>query len=265
MPIYKQTEHGNVRIPTEGENKLGKTNWDYFQLGHELKEVDYIVVLGSNDMLPAQFGAELFLKGLSTGKKLICAGGAGGRFYDDSPKEIKRAGMTEAEQLAAIAVKYGVAEDQILLEKESKHTRANVINTLEMLASMGLERPKRIMSVHMPSAERRDYGTWKAVARDIEVVVTSPRVSYEDYHKTGFQGQFDHYRIIDTLVGNIHRTILVYPKKGDMIKQLITPEARDAYHGLIDAGYRSELEGKNLDYIRIPDELVGDDRELLSK
>jgi len=173
-------------------------------------------------------------------------------------------GLTDSEQMSLVAEEYGVPQEQILRENKSKHTKQGVEMTLELLALKGIN-PRNVMSVHMPSAERRNYGTWKAVAPELEVVIASPRVPYEQYHERGFQGQFDRRRIITTLVGNIHRAILIYPGKGDMIKQLITREARDAYHELIEIGYVDELERNNLDNYIIPDELVGDDREFLSK
>ena len=251
-----------IKTPTEEESKLGKILWNYFQLGHKMMEVDVIVGLGSIDMLPAERAADLYLDGWSREPYLVFSGGAGGRFSEKTPE--KFINKTEGEQLALTAMECGVPAEQILVEKESKHTRANAIMTLDMLATVGIK-PKRIMSVHMPSAERRDYGTWKKVIPETEIVIASPRVSYESYHERGFQGQFTHYDIISTLVGNIHRTILVYPRKGDMIMQKITPDAREAYHGLIELGYKEHLERSALDDWQIPDNLVGDDRELLSK
>ncbi len=250
------------KIPDIYESRLGETLWNYFQLYHPIREVDVIVGMGSIDMLPAERAAELFLDGFSREPYLVFTGGAGGRFSEKTPERFK--GKTDSEQMAITAMEYGVPEDKILIENKSKHTRQNVEMTLEMLANKGIH-PMSIMSVHMPSAERRDYGTWKKVAPDKEIVIASPRVSYEEYHINGFQGQFTHYDIISTLVGNIHRTILAYPKKGDMIKQLITEKARDAYHQLLDLGYTENLERSALDYTRVPDNLVGDDREILSK
>lgn len=250
------------RIPTEHESALGKILWEYFQLKHNIRKVDIIVGMGSIDMLPAERATDLYLDGWSNIPYLIFTGGPKGRFSERAPEQFK--GMSSAEQMALIAQKCGVPKEQILIENRSEDTKQNVEFTLELLASKSIY-PKSLMSVHMPSAERRDYGTWKKIMPDAEIIVTSPRTSYEKYHDRGFQGQFTHYDIISTLVGNIHRTILVYPSTGDMIKQLITPRAREAYHELIDKGYTDDLHPDFSDNYLIPDQLVGDDRKFLSK
>jgi len=250
------------KTPDQREEELGRELWNYFQLNHNIRKVNIIVGMGNIDMLPAERAADLYLDGWSSFPFLIFTGGAGGRFSDKTPDKFR--GKSEAEQMAITAMEMGVPENEILIENESKHTKANVELTLEMLNKSGIIHEK-IMSVHMPSAERRDYGTWKNIVPETEIVIASPRVSYEHYHQRGFQGTFDRYKIISTLVGNIHRTIIVYPKKGDMIKQLITGEAREAYHELIDRGYNDELEKSALDDFIIPDYLIGDDRSKLQK
>lgn len=226
-----------MREPTEYESNLAQKLWDYFQLGHKIKKADVIACLGNIDSLPAKRAADLYLDGWAP--YLIFSGGKNGRFYDRYPPDMQ--GKSEAQLLADVAIEMGVPKEEILLEERSTNTGDNVQFIKERLAQEGIY-PQSIISVHMPSAERRDYGTYKQVWPEVEVIIASPRVPFSKYHVEGFRGLFSKRDVITTLIGNIHRT-LVYPKMGFMAEQedIMPDNIRKAYQELIDRGYTDWL------------------------
>ncbi len=151
--------------------ELAEVVWRYHQLNHPLTRADAILVLCSHDTAVAERGAELFLEGWAP--LLIFSGGLGA---------ITKTLWTtpEADRFAAIAVGMGVSADRILIENQSTNTGENVAFTKRLLAARHLE-PHAFIVVQKPYMERRSYATFRKVWPDKHVIVTSPRVSFDDY------------------------------------------------------------------------------------
>lgn len=234
-----------TKQPTTYEEKLGKVLWDNFKLNHQLRKVEVGIVLGSIDMLPAIRAAEIYHAGLVP-YLVFSGGGIGGRFFEMLPKEYQ--GLNEMEMMRNVAVANGVPVDKTMLVEPSTNTGDNYKNVKKALDYRGLC-PKTIISIHMPSAERRDWGTAKKVWPELkDIIIASPEVSYENYHIRGFSGLFDRRKIISTLIGNYHRTYCIFPKKGFMVEQPDLPVhnvVRKAYKELVSHGFTEEMYNNN--------------------
>lgn len=200
--------------------------WDYHHVHHVVRKADCIVVLGSHDTRVAERGAELFLAGWAP---LLVLSGALGSLTS---------GMwtrPEAEIFADIAATRGVPREQILLESRSTNTGENVDFTRQLLAEKGLT-PRRAIAVQKPYMERRTLATFASRWPELELVVTSPQIAFDDY-ATDAIARDD---VIQIMVGDLQR-LIVYGAKGWSAPQQIPPEVMAAYEGLVAAGYTKRL------------------------
>ena len=202
--------------------RLAKIIWDYHLMRHKLQKADAIVVLGSYDLRVAERGADLFLAGWAP--LLVLSGGYG----NFTPKEW---GKPEAEKFAEVAMGMGVPPEKILIENKSSNTGENVAFTREILRANGIV-VRKIIAVQKPYMERRTYATFKKVWPEIDVLVTSPQISFEDYPV----GYVPEKKIIGAMVGDLQR-IKSYPEKGFQIAQEIPVDVWDACERLASAGY----------------------------
>lgn len=204
-----------------------KILWDYMHMHHTLKKADCILVLGSYDRRVAQYAADLFLMGYAP--FLLCSGGG-------TRKESKeRFGKTEAETFADIALRAGVPQENIIVEKEAKNTVENIEFSKKLLKERGLDFQSFIL-VHKPSMERRVFATWKRWWPEKECIVTSPPISYEDFPNEEISKQL----MIENIVGDFQR-IKVYADRGWQIPQEVPTEVQQAFEKLIAAGYTQRL------------------------
>jgi uncharacterized SAM-binding protein YcdF (DUF218 family) len=204
--------------------------WDYHQLHHELSPADVIMVLCSYDLAVAERGAQLFLEGWAP--LLIFSGGLGA-----ITKHLWT--VPEADQFAAIAVATGVPRDKILIENRSTNTGENVRFTRQLLAERGLD-PAKFILVQKPYMERRAYATFMKVWPGKELVVTSARVSFDDYLARYSSDALSVDDVIGIMVGDLQR-IRLYPAKGFQIAQDIPADVWAAYEALVRAGYGTHL------------------------
>jgi uncharacterized SAM-binding protein YcdF (DUF218 family) len=86
----------------------------------------------------------------------------------------------EADRFAAVAVSLGVPSERILIENRSTNTGENVRFTREMLAERGID-PQKFIVVQKPYMERRAYATFRSQWPGKDLIVTSPRISFDDY------------------------------------------------------------------------------------
>ncbi|MCX7746809.1 MAG: YdcF family protein [Clostridia bacterium] len=200
--------------------------WDYHHMNHTLENVDCIIVLGSHDTRVAERGAEIFLKGLAP---LIVFSGYLGAFTQDAWER------AEAEIFAEIAVNMGVPKDKILIENKSTNTGENVIFSKSILAEAGIF-PKKVIAVQKPYMERRTYATFKNFWPELEVLVTSPLLSFWDYPNETISMD----AVIHIMVGDLQR-IMEYPQKGYQISQEVPDDIYDAYQKLVKMGYTGHL------------------------
>jgi uncharacterized SAM-binding protein YcdF (DUF218 family) len=209
---------------------LAEKLWHYHQLHHELVPADAILVLCSHDTAVAERGAGLFLEGWAP--LLIFSGGLGAitKHLWQEP---------EADQFAAIAVKMGVPRERILIENRSTNTGENVQFTKWLLAEKQLY-PQTFILVQKPYMERRSYATFKQRWPEKTVVVTSPRVSFDEYLNRYSNASLSSDDVIAIMVGDLQR-IRVYAAKGFQIPQEIPDDVWTAYEELVKAGYDKYL------------------------
>jgi uncharacterized SAM-binding protein YcdF (DUF218 family) len=204
--------------------------WKYHQMNHQLTRADAILVLCSHDTRVAERGAQLFLEGWAP--LLIFSGGLGA---------ITRAiwSESEAEQFAAIAVSMGVPRDRILIENRSTNTGENVSFTRQLLADRGLD-PQKFILVQKPYMERRSFATFKKLWPEKDIVVTSPRVSLDEYLAGYSNETLSEGDVVSIMVGDLQR-VKVYPEKGFQIPQDIPADVWEAFEALVAAGYNRHL------------------------
>lgn len=188
------------------------------------------MVLGGHNVSPAKRAAQLFLDEYAN--YLVFSGGFGKLTKNTFDK-------TEAETFADIAIDMGVAINRIVLETKSTNTGENILYTYALLESKEML-PSSILLVVKPFFERRAYATFEKQWQDpdVEVLVTSPQVSYDEYfaHNTPSEKS----QIINVMVGDFQR-IAEYPKLGLQVEQEIPNGAWKAYEALLKAGYTRHL------------------------
>ena len=209
---------------------LALTLWNYHQLNHELSKADAIMVLCSYDLAVAERGAQLFLDGWAP--LLVFSGGLGA-----ITKHLWS--VPEADQFAAIAVRMGVPPEKILIENRSTNTGENVRFTREMLAGKGMD-PRKFILVQKPYMERRAFATFMKVWPGKELIVTSARVSFDEYLARYANDALSPDEVVSIMVGDLQR-IRLYPEKGFQIEQHIPAEVWTAFEALVQAGYDKHL------------------------
>jgi uncharacterized SAM-binding protein YcdF (DUF218 family) len=204
--------------------------WRYHQMNHQLAKAEAILVLCSHDTIVAERGAGLFLEGWAP--LLIFSGGLGAitkQLWVDP----------EANRFARIAIGMGVPEKSILIENRSTNTGENVQFTREMLASKGLD-PASFILVQKPYMERRTFATFSKVWPGKHVMVTSPRLSLDEYLCRYSHGSLTQDDVIGIMVGDLQR-IREYPALGFQVPQDIPDDVWEAYGELVRAGYDKYL------------------------
>ncbi|NCN52656.1 YdcF family protein [Candidatus Parcubacteria bacterium] len=206
--------------------------WEYMHLNHRLEKADAILVLGNRDTRVGEYAAKLWLDGWAP--YLICAGS--GDIHNNKPGREKFKGTTEAEVFAQLAMEMGVPEEYIIVENKSQNTGQNYEFSIELLQKKGIE-AKKLIAVQKPYMERRTYATGKVWLPEVDLIVTSPPISIEDYpNKSNSVGE--HW--IHALVGDLQR-IKEYPAKGFQVEQEIPEEVWGAYEYLVEQGYTNRL------------------------
>ena len=204
--------------------------WKYHQLGHALAKSDAILVLCSHDTAVAERGAELFLGGWAP--LLIFSGGLG---------SITRQMWTEpeADRFAAVAEGMGVPRASILTENRSTNTGENITFTRQMLAERGLD-PQSFIVVQKPYMERRSFATFRKLWPEKRLVVTSPRVTLDEYLDRYSNEALSTADVVSIMVGDLQR-VKLYGENGFQIPQEIPADVWEAFEALVAAGYDSRL------------------------
>jgi uncharacterized SAM-binding protein YcdF (DUF218 family) len=205
--------------------------WEYMLMHQELKPADLLLVLGSSDTRVAEYAATLYFRKLAP---LILFSGSGS-IHNHKPGREQFINSSEAQIFADIAVKKGVPSSAIIIENKSQNTGENYQMAIQKLHERGIA-PKRIILVQKPYAERRVYATGKVWLPAIELIVTSPPLSFDEY-VAGSRGK-EH--VINALVGDLQR-IKIYPQKGFQIEQEMPAPVWSAFEFLVAAGYTENL------------------------
>lgn len=207
-------------------DELAKILWNYNNLNQPLQKSDAILVLGSNDVRVAERGAELFLQGFAP---YIIFSGNVGRFSKDIFDK------PEAEVFSEVALKMGVPKDQIIIENQSTNTGENITFTKKLLEEKGFTF-KSFIVVQKPYMGRRAYATFKKQWPDVDIIVTAPQISFEDYPN----GLLSKDHIINIVVGDTQR-IKLYPMQGFQIEQEMPNEVWKAFEELVRRGFTEHL------------------------
>lgn len=200
---------------------LAKKIWDYMLMRHQMKKMDAIFILGSNDIRVASRAAEVYKEGYAP--YIICSGGNGKDSIFIKP---------EAEVFAEALVRVGIPEQKIILEQNATNTGENILFTKKLLEEKGFNFNSFIL-VQKPYMERRTYATFCKQWPEAECVVTSPKISYEDYTDNNDSKN----KFIDVMVGDLQR-IKEYPKLGYQIEQEIPEDVLKAWEELVSLGFK---------------------------
>lgn len=119
--------------------------WDYLSESDPLEHADLIYVFGGISELAVL--EAIRLKKEDFAPKILFSGKHGSYM-----KNV--VGLTEAEKYAQLAVKNGVRETDIIMEKESINTVENAVNSSKLLRSMNYF-PKTIIAVSLPYHMKR--------------------------------------------------------------------------------------------------------------
>lgn len=207
-----------------------KTLWKYLKINDKLEKANCIVGFGCHDILVAKRASELYLKGYAS--KIIFTGG-----YGRITKKIWN--KTEAEKFKEVAINMGVLESDILIEDKSKNTGENITYTKKILKDNKID-CKKIIFIDKPYKERRAYATLKKQWDDIDIIVTSIQMSFEEYYDYFSSAEITQHKLISLMVGELQR-IDLYSKKGFTIPQKIPNNVWQAFETLVNAGYTEHI------------------------
>ena len=205
---------------------LARQLWDYHHMNHTLEKSDCIMVLGSHDLRVASRAAELYLQGWAP---LVIMSGGLGNFTQDIWTE------SEADKFATIAVEKRVPIKAILVENKSTNTGENILFTQQLLKQNGLD-PQKFIVAQKPYMERRSFATFKKHWPDKNLLVTSPKIPFEEYATDDIPLD----RVINIMIGDLQR-IKLYPAKGFQIYQEIPDAIWSAYESLVALGFDKHL------------------------
>ncbi len=209
---------------------LAEKLWDYLKLSQQIEKSDAILVLCSHDKRVAERAAQLFLEDWAP--LLIFSGGLG---------SITRTFWTEpeADQFAAIAIRMGVPQENILIENRSTNTGENFRFTRQLLSEQGID-PQEFIVVQKPYMERRSFATFRKMWPEKDVIVTSPQVAFDEYLGSYTNQALSADDVISIMVGDLQR-IKVYAERDFQIPQEIPAEVWSAYEELVRSGYDRHL------------------------
>jgi hypothetical protein len=200
--------------------------WDYHHVNHSLARADCIMALGSHDTRVAERAAELFLAGWAPW--LVLSGNLGALTSELWTRP-------EAEIFADVAASLGVPRERMVIENRSTNTGENVVFMRALLEERGI-RPRNAIAVQKPYMERRTLATFQQRWPELEVIVTSPQISFEDYPNESISRD----DVIYIMVGDLQRVVL-YAEKGWSTPQELPADVREAFLGLVDSGYTGRL------------------------
>lgn len=211
-------------------DKYAKIIYEYMLMHQDLIPMDAIIALGANDIRVADRAYEVWKDGFAP--IIICTGGKA------HENDINNTGWekSEAEMFEDRLLSLGVPRKNIFLEKDAQSTGDNVKNVKKLLAEEDLQLNNFIV-VGKPWNERRAYTTFKKQWPEVNIIMTSPQLSYNEYINTG---EVPKDVLLNVMVGDFQR-IKEYPKLGFQIEQEIPEYVWEAYEKLVQIGYTKYL------------------------
>jgi len=215
-------------VTNENESILrdARLIWGYHHVHHTLAPADAIIVLGSHDTRVAERGADVFLAGWAP--LIVFSGNLGALTTEIWTRP-------EAEIFAEVAEKRGVPRERMLLEPRATHTGENVSFSRELLAARGIH-PRKVIAVQKPYMERRTLATFGPRWPEVEVIVTSPQIAFDDYPRPDITRD----DVIHIMLGDLQR-LTVYGERGWSARQEIPADVQGAFERLVKAGYTRRL------------------------
>jgi uncharacterized SAM-binding protein YcdF (DUF218 family) len=201
--------------------------WEYHRLGHELRQCDAAIGLGSHDLGVATYTAELYHRGLFP--VVVFTGGSTRTTRDRFPRG-------EAVHYREHALELGAPDTAILVDPDATNTGANITNSRALLEAAGYQ-PAKVMLISKPYAERRSYATVRKLWPRVDVICASMPIEFDEYVQT----IGDERLVIDMMIGDMQR-IIEYPARGFTIPQDVPFEVVAAYERLHAVGFVSRAE-----------------------
>ena len=133
----------------------------------------------------------------------------------------------------------GVPRASILTENRSTNTGENITFTRRLLAERGLD-PQSFIVVQKPYMERRSFATFRKLWPEKRLVVTSPRVTLDEYLDRYSNEALSTADVVSIMVGDLQR-VKLYGENGFQIPQDIPADVWEAFEALVAAGYDSRL------------------------
>jgi len=153
QPIIDKTFETIQKGVSETQKEKLWALWDYVCESDPLQKSDLIFVFGGGGETRPKEATRLYKEGWAP--KVLFTGHKGSFMKDVE--------ITEAEAFANIAMKEGVPQEDIILEKESLNTVENATKSIALLKDRG-ELPKRLILIQIAYQMRRAYLTFKAAA-----------------------------------------------------------------------------------------------------
>ncbi len=210
-----------MAIATNEDWELGRILWSYHLLQEPPDAADVIVILGSNDLRVATYGAKLWRRGIAP---VVVASGCNGNFTQEWPS-------TEARLFADELIGCGVPREAVLLEEEAKNTADNIRLSLELLRNRSLPH-EQLVFVQKPFMERRTRATADVICPNLRYTVTSPQIAYDQYPNA----ELPRHHILTAMVGDLDR-IVHYGELGYQSRQPMPPDVVAASKELKRRGY----------------------------
>ena len=199
-----------------------KIIWDYMLMHQKLEKADIILCFGSNDVRTADWAVDIYKRKFAP--IIVCSGGNG---KDSAYLE------PEAVVFSKRMIELGIPAEAIILEPNATNTGENILFTKELLQKKNIQ-VKKLILVQKPYMERRAFSAMRKQWPEVECIVTSPEISYEEY-PNGRKPEFKK-RYTDVMVGDLLR-IKEYPKLGFQIEQEIPNDVWQAGQELVKLGY----------------------------
>ena len=195
-----------------------------FLSGHQAprEKADFLLVLGSHDLMVPVLAAELFAEKLAP--IVVCSGGFGKITREIWSEE-------EGKVFAKKCIEQGVPEDKVLVESRAANTGENFLFSRELLEEKGFKVDSGII-VCKPYMAKRALATGRKQWLEVHWAVAVPKISFEEYI-----AKDDLKREINVMVGDMQR-MKTYAEAGFQMPVEIPDEVWGAYERLVEAGFR---------------------------
>ncbi|MDX8354384.1 YdcF family protein [Cognatiyoonia sp. IB215182] len=196
--------------------------WGFHCVYDDLQRSDVIIGLGSYDMRVATRCAELFHAGLS--ERIIFSGASGN--WTSALYQV-----TEAEAFKDQAIKDGVPEDAIMLERCATHIGENISFSAKLVPTA-----RRVIIVTKPQTQLRCKATVLRQWPCVTALITAPATSFDAQPLP----HHDERALFCEMVGDVAR-MKSYAERGFQVPIEIPDAVQSAFDRLVNAGFTDHL------------------------